>query len=76
MHIFKSKPTKVFAVVLILPTKVPTLSGEVLGLPGEWLVVDKYGNKYVCQDETFRDLYLPENEDAERYFDKVKPTIH
>ena len=76
MYVFKSRPIRVLAVMLVVITRVETISGVMMGLPGDWLVVDKYGNHNVCSDATFRELYEPFDDDADRYFDRVKPTIH
>jgi len=45
-------------------TNVETPNGEIIALPGDWLLIDFEGNEYTCVDAVFRKVYKPIDDEA------------
>lgn len=56
---FQKKPIVVEAVQVFEAQTIPTLEGDMLASPGDWIITGVKGEKYPCKDDIFRATYRP-----------------
>ncbi len=63
---FKKKPITVTAERMTDEFIIETLIGKIQGNSGDWLITGIKGERYPCDDETFRSLYDATDEESKK----------
>ena len=60
---FRKKPVIVTAYQLTKKIIIPTLEGDMIGNPGDWLITGVNGEQYPCKPDIFEKTYEPVEDD-------------
>ena len=67
---FRKKPVIVTAYQLTKKMIIPTLEGDMIGNPGDWVITGVNGEQYPCKPDIFEKTYEPvEDEENTRKHD-------
>lgn len=56
---YRKKPVVIEAYQTDVEVKIPTLEGEMMASPGDWIITGVKGERYPCKPDIFEATYEP-----------------